>query len=174
MTPIILFVGRMVERKGVHLIRPLVGKYREWHWVFVGRPDDHNPAEWGYPNLTYYDNASENRLKELYASSDLLIHPSTGEGVTLIVSESLSSGTPVIISQESLYEVEEKDRSLFFPVEPVTHEIETVLVQALSDRQRLEGLRATCRDFALSRLSWRRMVEQYLTIVTELVDKNKR
>lgn len=38
--PIVLFVGRLVERKGVHLIRPLIEKHQEWFWVLVGRPDD--------------------------------------------------------------------------------------------------------------------------------------
>ncbi|MFT3894640.1 MAG: glycosyltransferase family 4 protein [Anaerolineales bacterium] len=101
-TPLILFVGRMVERKGVHLLKPLIERHGEWHWVMVGRPDDYDPGEWNFPNLTYFRNASENDLRELYASADLLVHPSTGEGVTLIASESLASGTPVVIS-ENLY-----------------------------------------------------------------------
>lgn len=170
-TPIILFVGRMVERKGIHVIRPLIEKHREWHWVLVGRPDDFNPNEWRAPNLSYFQNVSEQRLRELYSSADLLVHPSVGEGVTLIVSESLASGTPVVLSQESLYEVEHKDRDLFFAVQPEINDVEESLIRALADRQRLEKLRADSREYALNRLSWKKMAEQYLSILNELVSR---
>jgi glycosyltransferase involved in cell wall biosynthesis len=168
-TPIILFVGRMVERKGVHIIRSLMEKHREWHWVLVGRPDDFNPKEWRAPNLSYFQIVSEQRLRELYSCADLLVHPSVGEGVTLIVSESLASGTPVVISQESLYEVEHKDRDLFFAVQPEANDVEENLIRALADRQHLEKLRADSREYALNRLSWKKMTEQYLLILSELV-----
>ncbi len=168
-TPIILFVGRMVERKGVNLICPLIEKHKEWHWILVGRPDDFNPANWQASNLTYFKNASEEELKELYASADLLVHPSIGEGVTLVVSESLSSGTPVIISQESLYEVDEKHRSLFFAVQPNSTDIEESIAHALADRRKLENLRRSCREYARNRLSWKKMTEKYLVILGELL-----
>jgi glycosyltransferase involved in cell wall biosynthesis len=168
LTPIILFVGRMVERKGVHLIRPLIHKHKEWHWVLVGRPDDYNPVEWQSPNLTYLNHASEQELKQLYASADLLVHPSVGEGLTLVVSESLSSGTPVVLSNESLYELSEQDRDLFFGVAPTTNSIEETLIQALADQERLSVLRALCREFALNRLSWTAMASRYSAILAEL------
>ena len=168
-TPIILFVGRMVERKGIHLIYPLIEKHKDWHWVFVGRPDDFNPEAWQASNLTYFQNASEQQLKELYSSADLLVHPSVGEGLTLIVCESLASGTPVVISQESLYEVDESDRDLFFSVQPATNDIEDKLIHALSNRQRLDELRIACRKYALNRLSWKKMSEQYLSILQMLI-----
>jgi phosphatidyl-myo-inositol dimannoside synthase len=167
--PIILFVGRMVERKGVHLVQPLIAKYQEWHWVLVGRPDDFNPGEWDYSNLTYINSASEQQLKELYCSADLLLHPSVGEGVTLIVSESLAVGTPVVISQESLYEVDDKDLELFFAVQPEVKVIEESLIHALADQQRLDNLRIRSRQYALDRLSWKKMTDRYLSILNELL-----
>jgi len=167
-TPIILFVGRMVERKGVHLIHPLIDKHKEWHWLLIGRPDDFNPAEWRFSNLTYYQNASEQQLRGFYASSDLLVHPSVGEGLTLIASESLAAGTPVVISQESLYEVDDADRELFISVQPNTENIEEKLVAVLSDINHLSKLRVSCRKFAIRRLSWKTMVAQYLRILNDL------
>lgn len=167
--PIVLFVGRMVERKGVHLVRPLVAKHPEWYWIFVGRPDDFNPGEWGMKNLTYIDNATEAELKELYSSADVLVHPSTGEGVTLIASESLASGTPVVISEESLYEVDDNDRVVFFPTTPDADSIENSLIQALANLDRLEGVRSRCREYALNRLSWKTMVQEYTSILNRIV-----
>ena len=172
--PIILFVGRMVERKGVHLIRPLIQKHGEWHWVLVGRPDDFDPTEWKSTNLTYFKNATEQQLKEFYAIADLLVHPSVGEGVTLVVSESLASGTPVILSYESLHEVRNEDRHLFLGVMPETASIEEKIVHALADQDGLSALRQSCREFALHRLSWRKMAKRYETILAELDAQNQR
>lgn len=167
--PIILFVGRMVERKGVHLIKPLVARHQEWFWILVGRPDDFNPGDWGMKNLTYINNATEEQLKELYAVADILVHPSTGEGVTLIASESLASGTPVVISEESLYEVDEKERDVFFSTSPDVEAVGKSLTQALADPIQLDKVRIRCREYALSRLSWRKMSEHYLVLLDTLV-----
>jgi len=168
-TPIILFVGRMVERKGVHLIRSLIEKHTEWHWILVGRPDDFNPGEWQLPNLTYFQFVSDNELHKLHASADLLVHPSFGEGITLTALESLASGTPVLISEESLYDVQEQDRDLFFAVKLDSNSIEENILRALSDREKLEDLRARCRDYALNHLSWKKMVERYVSILNALL-----
>jgi len=167
--PIILFVGRLVERKGVHLIRPLIEKYQDWFWVLVGRPDDFNPSEWHLPNLKHLQDLSEDELSRLFACADILVHPSVGEGVTLTVSNSLACGTPVLISEESLYELDSEARKIFYVVSPETNDIEEKLNLALSDRVRLENLRAACRDFVVSRLSWKKMCERYSELLSEIV-----
>ncbi|MEK6751248.1 MAG: glycosyltransferase family 4 protein [Chloroflexota bacterium] len=166
--PIILFVGRLVERKGVHLIRPLIEKYQNWFWVLVGRPDDFNPADWKLPNLIHLQDVPESELRKLFASSDVLVHPSVGEGVTLTVSNSLACGTPVLISQESLYELGDDVRNLFFAIKPATHDIEEKLKYALSDFDQLKSLGVKCREFAIQRLSWKTMCERYCEILLEL------
>ena len=166
--PIILFVGRLVERKGVHLIRPLIEKHQEWFWVLVGRPDDFNPSEWQLPNLKHLQNLQEDELSKLFASADILVHPSVGEGITLTVSNSLACGTPVVISEESLYELDTASRKLFFAVLPQTHDIEEKLNMALSNCAAPENLRAACRDFAINQLSWKKMCERYVEILQDI------
>jgi phosphatidyl-myo-inositol dimannoside synthase len=163
--PIILFVGRMVERKGVHLIRPLIERHKEWRWILVGRPDDYNPGGWLLENLTYYQNVSENELKNLYASADLLVHPSRGEGITLAVSESMACGTPVLVSNESLDKINKEGRELFYSVTPETLDIERKLNSVLQNINQLDELRIKVREYALSRLSWGKVSEQYLTLL---------
>ncbi len=168
--PLILFVGRMVERKGVHLIRPIIEHHGEWHWVLVGRPDDFNPAEWSMRNLTYFPNLSEADLRDMYASADLLVHPSTGEGITLTVSECMACGTPVVVSSESLGEVDSQDRGQFCPVLPETVDIEEVLAGALINNSQLSGMRHEVREYAIKRMSWQKVAEQYLEILNKLIN----
>ena len=83
--------------------------------------------------------------------------------------ESLASGTPVLISEESLYDVQEEDRDLFFAVKLESNSIEENILRALSDREKLEDLRARCRDYALNHLSWKKMVERYVSILNALL-----
>ena len=171
--PIILFVGRLVERKGAHLIRPLVEKHQEVFWVFVGRPDDFDPEEWQLPNLKHLQDIPVAELSKLFASVDILVHPSVGEGITLTVSNSLACGTPVLISQESLYELNDGDGKLFFAVKPNADDIEEKLEVALSDLGRLKNLGVMCREFAVRRLSWAKMCERYSRIISNLGDGTK-
>lgn len=170
--PIILFVGRMVERKGAHLVRSIVEKHKEWNWVFVGRPDDYNPGEWGCSNLQYFQNVSEAELRDFYAMADILVHPSIGEGFTLIASEAMACGTPVVISEESLHEIDMQDRNLFFSTKPTTASIEKALQNVLADIPGLNNLRPKIREYTLARLSWEKMCEQYFEILNDMVVRN--
>ncbi len=137
----------MVERKGVHLLRPLIEKHQEWHWVLVGRPDDFSPNAWQFPNMTYFPFVPDEKLRNLYAAADVLVHPSIGEGITLIVSECMACGTPVIISMESLHEVDEADRTLFFPILPETRQIEITLAHVFESNTIV--MRENIRAYAL-------------------------
>lgn len=170
--PIILFVGRMVERKGIHLIRPLIQKHQEWHWLLVGRPDDFNPGEWGYSNISYFPYATEHQLREFYGCADVLVHPSIGEGLTLVVAESLAAGTPVVVSEESLYEIDKTDRNLFFASLPESKSIEENLIRAFADPLRLSDLRIACREYALSRLSWVKMAQRYMSLLQSILERD--
>jgi phosphatidyl-myo-inositol dimannoside synthase len=167
-TPTILFVGRLVERKGVHLIRPLIEKHQEWFWVLVGRPDDFNPSGWKLPNLKHLQDIPEDELRNLLACVDILVHPSVGEGITLTVSNSLACGTPVLISQESIHELGNDESKLFFSVAPDANDIEEKLKYALSDPDQLKTLGESCREFAVQRLSWKIMSERYIEILSDV------
>ena len=168
--PLIFFVGRMVERKGVGLLHPLIEKHKAWHWVLVGRPDDYDPGSWQAPNLTYYPRLSELELRQIYASADVLVHPSRGEGFTLVASESMASGTPVIISKELLYELAEPERDLFYPIVPDVPSLEAAIerIVALPPKE-AAARRLASRLFAVRRFSWKSVSEQYAQLLAEIV-----
>src|SRR5205823_3692828 len=119
--------------------------------------------------LRHLQNLTEIELKQLYASSDVLVHPSTGEGITLAVMECLSTGTPVVISNESIRGADEQTRQLFFPVEPDTLEIESALIGVLSKASAsVADLREECRRYALSRVSWKHISAQYVDLLKSI------
>ena len=94
--PLLLFAGRFVERKGLHLIRELAARTPGWRWVLAGRgPID--PGGWAEANVTVVRSASGASLARLFGAADLLVLPSVGEGFPLVVIEALACGTRAIV-----------------------------------------------------------------------------
>lgn len=95
--PVLLFVGRFVERKGLPIIKQLATQRPSWRFWFAGRgPLD--PAKWMLPNVHVFRDRSGASLAELYHAADLLILPSCGEGFPLVIQEALACGLPVMCS----------------------------------------------------------------------------
>lgn len=96
---IALFVGRFVEKKGLHWLRRLAERHDDMIWAFAGwGPID--PAEWKLPNVRLFRDLSGASLAGLYRAADLFTLPSIGEGFPLVVQEALASGLPVLCSDE--------------------------------------------------------------------------
>lgn len=98
---IFLFVGRFVEKKGLHIVKELIKDFNHITWILVG--EGPIPVKnWNYNNLVLTGNCNRGKLNKLYQVADLLILPSKGEGLPLCVQESMSCGTPCLISSETL------------------------------------------------------------------------
>ena len=97
--PLLLFVGRFVEKKGVRLLRPLIEATPQWSWLLIGRAGDVDPSGWRLPNLNVLAPLSPARLREHYAAADLLVLPSSGEGFPVAAQEAMACGTPALLSE---------------------------------------------------------------------------
>jgi glycosyltransferase involved in cell wall biosynthesis len=96
---IVLFVGRFVEKKGLHKLRPLVEAIRSVQWLFVGR-GCLDPRKWQASNVRVFDQMQSDKLADFYRAADLLVLPSVGEGLPLVVQEALACGLPCLVSEE--------------------------------------------------------------------------
>lgn len=94
--PLLLFVGRFVEKKGIPLLVQLTQRIPEADWIFAGQgPLD--PTESLPPHARVLKGRRGAAIAELFQAADLLVLPSLGEGFPLVVQEALASGTPVLV-----------------------------------------------------------------------------
>jgi glycosyltransferase involved in cell wall biosynthesis len=98
--PVLLFLGRFVEKKGLPVLRELTARIPRAHWVFAGwGPLD--PSTWGRQNLSVVHSPSGEQIARLYQAADLLVLPSVGEGFPLSVQEAMACGTPALVGAET-------------------------------------------------------------------------
>lgn len=99
--PVVLFVGRFTEKKGMEIIREVARSLPEMTFALAGR-GELNPQAWELPNVRVLGRLGRQQLAALYNASDLLILPSTGEGFPVVLQEALACGLPCITTAETL------------------------------------------------------------------------
>ena len=92
-----LFVGNIQPAKGFPIIREMIDRLPEIHWVLALRGDTRG-TESTRANLTVMCDVPHERIPELYNAADFTVCPSLYESFGYVVAEALACGTPVIAS----------------------------------------------------------------------------
>jgi phosphatidylinositol alpha-1,6-mannosyltransferase len=127
---VLLFAGRFVEKKGLAHIRAAASARPLWRWLLVGRVDDEDPRTWRLPNVTVLDPVGHERMGSLYTAADLLVLPSTGEGLPVVVQEALISGTPVLTTVDTAASLA-GDRGMVRAWDPAGGSLENAIADAV-------------------------------------------
>jgi glycosyltransferase involved in cell wall biosynthesis len=98
--PVALFVGRFVEKKGLHILSRMARLRPNNVWAFAGW-GHLNPRDWNLPNVMVFSDLDGSSIAPLYQASDLFVLPSKGEGFPLVIQEALACGLPVVCSAET-------------------------------------------------------------------------
>lgn len=165
--PLLLFLGRFVEKKGLSVLRELVPRLGQAHWLFAGwGPLD--PAAWGFANVSVVHRPGTEQLSALYQAADLLVLPSVGEGFPLSVQEAMACGTPALVGDDTAAGCPEAAGLLLG--EPAgtpdaAQRWAARLGSLLAAPQTLEELRAKVARFAREHWSWEQCTARYASVL---------
>lgn len=165
--PVLLFVGRFVEKKGLGVLREVAARLPECDFVFAGwGPLD--PAGWALGNVRVLGSLSASQLVPLYQAADLLALPSVGEGFPLVVQEAMACGTPAVISDETAAGYPEAEKWAVVS-KPEPGSVTDAIRHALADPEGLARWRERVTAFARSEWDWDRCAVTYAELFQELV-----
>jgi glycosyltransferase involved in cell wall biosynthesis len=164
--PVMLFVGRFVEQKGLLILRALVDRFPECHWVFVGwGPID--PATWNSPNVSCPGKLDRSQLIPYFQTADLLVLPSVGEGFPTVVQQAMACGTPALISEDTAIGMP-GIASLAFVSDVTIDKVAEQIQQILESGPSLEARREEVARYACHHWDWELCIDQYQRILCQL------
>ncbi|MEM7051138.1 MAG: glycosyltransferase family 4 protein [Acidobacteriota bacterium] len=102
--PVVLFVGRLVEKKGIPVVVETVRRCPEVRFVLVGDgPLDgmvrELVTELGSA-VVHRPSVAPEEMQRLYWAADAFFLPSYGEGLPLVVQEAMACGLPALVSED--------------------------------------------------------------------------
>jgi glycosyltransferase involved in cell wall biosynthesis len=177
--PMLLFVGSLIDRKGVVPLVEAAGMLRakgfEFTLLMVGSGDREAYlrqliAEKGLDNHVILAGRIPNsELPPYFATADIFVLPSLSEGFPLVVMEALSSGTLPVVSDLSVF-LEHPERDELFCMARVGDALHLAgkLEEVLSDPQALDEKKTELREYATANMDIKRIAEQYYGLIDEL------
>lgn len=168
--PVCLFVGRFVEKKGLHVLEQLARRLPAVQWVFAGwGPLD--PGAWALPNVTVFRDKTNADLPALYQAADVVVLPSVGEGFPLVIQEALACGTPAMVNTDVARAVPGGAEVMVHDTvggPDVAERWAARLDSLLHDAATLRAMRARVAAFARAEWSWDACAAAYHAVLTEL------
>lgn len=98
----LLFVGRLIERKGLHLLLPALTRYAKASWTLTVAGDGPEQerlrvyASQHHLPVEFIGFVPRTGLHELFANHDVFVFPSLNDEWGLVVGEALRTGLPVL------------------------------------------------------------------------------
>ncbi len=163
--PILLFVGRLVSKKGFDIVYDM--KDKDYEIVFVG--DGSVSSSWkNKKGVHFLGSRDEKELSEIYKMSDVFVFPAQGEVFTLTIQEAMASGLPVVVTKDDAYnEFEIKNDEVIF-VDLNTTSFKKAVKKILSDDKFKKEISLSALKFAKENFDWEKNIEK----VFELYKKN--
>jgi D-inositol-3-phosphate glycosyltransferase len=157
--PLVLFVGRLVPKKGYqHLVDAAIGQDR-WTAVLAGAGDVVPP----HPNVIVLGALDRDRVSAAYQACDLFVLPSESEGFPLTIQEAMASGLPVITNDDPGYAMYGLDRELVSLLPAGGSRLGEAIDRVLDDRPLRARMATYSRDFAEREFSWRAHLDTLIT-----------
>lgn len=172
--PRIIFSGRYIRRKGMDIMRQLVGRFPGCDWVFAGSGVK-DPSSWGLPNVMNAGTCDRRGMAGLYRSCDMLVLPSLSEAFPLVVQEAMASGLAVLIPDEII----EGDPSVASHVITARRTVDDFAAAIHAHLLKMHGpddrqCRIMAREFAVRHWSLDKSLDAWDSVFTEVARQASR
>lgn len=149
--PVVLFVGRLVPKKGFQKLLEAHGPGYEIVFVGPGRIPDHVPH-----GVKFIGPVSRNELRHLYQASNIFACPAVGEMLTLVMQEAMACGLPVVATAENAYSRYDLDPSGIALVPRDPEVLRSTFLHLLGAPGRMAYMETYSRRLAEERFDWHR------------------
>lgn len=156
----VLFIGRLLAKKGIPLLVEAAELLPETTFVFVGDGPEaatltHVAAQ--LPNVSFRGSVSAHELVAYYTAADVFASPALyDEGAAAVFLEAIACGTPVIASRHGC-----APDYLAAPVasliDPTIDALTAVIRELKRHPEKLAQMRAQCRPYAIKHYSEKNM-----------------
>ncbi len=178
----ILCVSRLIERKGLQYIIPLLNYLREkatkkitftvvgdgpYKDFLIRLARDYECLDM----IDFVGHKNHDELLRYYQDADLFILPSQKEGMPNVVLEAMACGMPIIMSKVEGSRELIKDNGFVIDINNQSDIIEKLLMMINNDDLRIKcGLNS--RKLAVEHFSWDRAVSSYIRLLSKACDVN--
>lgn len=148
--PVVLFVGRLVPKKGFQKL--IEARSPEYQVVLVGPGvvPPHVP-----PGVRFLGPLDRTELRDLYRASDIFAFPAAGEMLTLAMQEAMACGLPIVAAAEEAYAQYGFDPAGIAFIRPEPRELRAAFLRILHEPGRSRYMRAYSRRIAEQCFDWR-------------------
>jgi D-inositol-3-phosphate glycosyltransferase len=169
--PVVLFVGRLVEKKGTGLFLEVARCHPRVQFLMIG--DGPLKAPVSQTNLRWLPRVPPADMVDAYHAADVLLLPSEGEGFPFAVIEAMAAGVPVICSANEEYCQLLGGKEAAFAVERTPGALADALVRALDDSERTGAVARRARDMAVQEFGLEVMAARYGSLLLSLVHRTE-
>lgn len=149
---IILFVGRLVPKKGYDKLYE--ARDEKYLTLLIGGGDIPEKMQ-SNSDAKFIPAQPQELLSKYYKAADLFVLPSYGEGFSLSIQEALASGLPVLTSRENNFD---KNMTFMKTTDLNSDAIRQNILKLLNDKEELMKLSKESREFVEKEFSWDRNV----------------
>lgn len=159
--PLVLFVGRLVPKKGFDALYR--ARHVDFDIVFAGSGSI--PEGWeSTPGMHFLGPVSQVRLADLYRACDVFVLPARGELFTLAMQEAMATGLPVVTTDEKEYAAYDIDRDGIALCEPVPTMLREHILRILSNPDQAARMSAYSLKLAQEWFDWEKNANELIDI----------
>ncbi len=181
--PVVLFVGRLGERKGLEdyltAAEYIYGQLPETRFRIAGEGPLREKLERRISSAPFAKQVeflgwcSREKLQSLLQSATVFVFPSRYEAAPLTLLEALSAGLPIVATPVgNAPDVLEHDRNALIVPPASPERISQSVLRLLQDTELRQRLGKNARNTVIKKLTWQRVSEQTLHVYQQILEKS--